>query len=150
MGDGETKEGSGVDARLRVGASHGADTAVDDQEGYARDIKPEGAGPDEPEGMRTRDAGLSPGNSTIHPSRDLAQRARGFGIGGGYERPYRKERAKRGESSHQLYGPLPHSGYYGAGTGMRPFKLGQASFEEEMGWYRKQYGEKTSGYEPKK
>ena len=84
-----------------------------------------------------------------HPSRNLLARSRGFGIGGGYERPYRREKPKPADSDN-MYGPLPHAGYYGAGADSRPFKRGQAGFSDELSWYRSQYGEKTSGYEKRK
>ena len=80
----------------------------------------------------------------------LELRSRGYGIGGGYERPYRKDKAKKADADEELYGPLPHSGYYGAGESARPFKAGQATFQNEMSWYKKQYGESTSGYEKSK
>jgi len=82
--------------------------------------------------------------SKRHPAVNLESRARGFGIGGGYERPYRKSAAKPQQSSEESYGPLPPSGYYGTGLASRPFKPGQATFDNEMGWYRSQYGETTS------
>jgi hypothetical protein len=82
-----------------------------------------------------------------HPSRDLGPRAKGYGIGGGYERPYKKERSGNKDTRKYLYGPLPHAGYYGAGSAERPFKEGQASFSEEIALFRKQYGERTSGFE---
>jgi len=79
-----------------------------------------------------------------HPSRNLEPRARGYGIGGGYERPYRKRTAPpSGESVS--YGPLPHSGYYGAGAGSERFERGRAGYNQELPWYGPQYGEKTSG-----
>jgi len=83
-------------------------------------------------------------HSNGHPSRSLEPRARGYGIGGGYERPYRKRQALADEVK-ESYGPLPHSGYYGAGAGAERFKRGQAGFDEELLWYRAQYGENTSG-----
>jgi hypothetical protein len=82
-----------------------------------------------------------------HPSRVLGLRRRGFGIGGGYERRYQTEQK---EPESDVYGPLPHAGYYGAGTGSRPFKEGEATFNQELSWYRKQYGTQTSGYNEKK
>ena len=88
-------------------------------------------------------------SSKRHPSKSLPARNRGFGIGGGYERPYRKEKSKPADSD-RVYGPLPHSGYYGAGSAERPFKAGQAGFSEEISWYRSQYGENTSGYGKRK
>lgn len=81
--------------------------------------------------------------SGAHPSSSLDARARGYGIGGAYERPYRKPEPSSllGES----YGPNPHSGYYGAGVGTARFKPGSAGFESELSWFRKQYGEETAG-----
>ena len=78
-----------------------------------------------------------------HPSRSLAPRARGYGIGGGYERSYRKRSATAGEHA-EVYGPLPHSGYYGSGVGSERFRRGQAGYNQELSWYGPQYGEKTS------
>ena len=82
----------------------------------------------------------------VHPSRSLVPRARGYGIGGGYETPYRG-RSKPRDEQGECYGPLPHSGYYGAGSGTERFKRGQASFSSELRWYKQQYGERTSGGE---
>lgn len=137
------------DKSLRIGSTHGAQTIEEDETGYARDIGPQGntGGPDPL--SRTQNSGLKK-SKNHHPSRNLEQRKRGYGIGGGYERPYRKERAKPADDSKELYGPLPHAGYYGAGTSVRPFKAGQASFGDELSWYRSQYGENTSGYKKKK
>lgn len=78
-----------------------------------------------------------------HPSRNLAPRARGYGIGGGYEKPYRKRGEPGGEPA-EGYGPLPHSGYYGSGVGAERFQRGQAGYKQELSWYGPQYGEKTS------
>lgn len=78
-----------------------------------------------------------------HPSRNLEPRARGYGIGGGYEKPYRKRTAAADEPA-EVYGPLPHSGYYGSGAGSERFRRGQAGFKQELSWYGPQYGEKTS------
>ena len=78
-----------------------------------------------------------------HPSRSLEPRARGYGIGGGYEKPYRKRAAPADEHA-EVYGPLPHSGYYGSGVGSERFRRGQAGFNQELSWYGPQYGEKTS------
>lgn len=137
------------DKSLRIGSSHGDATDADETTGYARDIAPEGQALETGRESRKRGAGLS-GEVKGHPSRNLQSRARGFGIGGGYERPYRKERPKTSDSDEGLYGPLPHAGYYGTGTGARPFKRGQAGFAGELSWYRSQYGEKTSGYDEAK
>jgi len=79
-----------------------------------------------------------------HPSRNLEPRARGYGIGGGYERPYRKRPAPVSRESDS-YGPLPHSGYYGAGAASERFERGRAGYNQELSWYGPQYGEKTSG-----
>jgi hypothetical protein len=78
-----------------------------------------------------------------HPSRSLEPRARGYGIGGGYERPYR-ERTRPMDHHRESYGPVPHAGYYGAGAGEERFERGQAGFNAELSWYRAQYGESTS------
>ena len=78
-----------------------------------------------------------------HPSRNLGPRSRGYGIGGGYERPYRKP-LDSAEDVTQSYGPLPHSGYYGAGKTSKRFKHGQAGYNEELRWYGPQYGLNSS------
>ena len=82
-------------------------------------------------------------STTPHPSRNLEPRARGYGIGGGYEKPYRKRRAPA--DSRESYGPVPHSGYYGVGAESDRFERGTAGFNKELSWYTAQYGEKTSG-----
>jgi hypothetical protein len=79
-----------------------------------------------------------------HPSRNLQPRARGYGIGGGFEKPYRK-RITPADQRNGSYGPVPHSGYYGAGAGAERFQRGEAGFKKELEWYGAQYGEKTSG-----
>ncbi len=79
-----------------------------------------------------------------HPSRNLEPRARGYGIGGGYERPYRKQ-PRPVDRQNDSYGPVPHSGYYGAGAECDRFEIGQAGYNKELSWYALQYGEKTSG-----
>jgi|GEM_PF-2961144 len=83
-----------------------------------------------------------------HPSRNLAPRARGYGIGGGYEKPYRKQPGQA-DGRNQSYGPVHHSGYYGSAVESGRFELGQAGFNKELTWYTLQYGERTSG-QPKK
>ena len=83
-------------------------------------------------------------SSSSHPSRNLEPRSRGYGIGGGYERPYRK-RPKPADDPQESYGPVPHSGYYGSGAKSERFERGEAGFSTEGSWYAKQYGEKTSG-----
>ncbi|MCI0490078.1 MAG: hypothetical protein L0229_26085 [Blastocatellia bacterium] len=83
---------------------------------------------------------------TSHPSRNLETRAQGYGMGGGYERSYGGDGPKAWAREEGLYGALSHGGYYGAGTSARRFKVGQAGFREELMWYGKQYGDKTSKY----
>ncbi len=83
-------------------------------------------------------------SSGSHPSRSLEPRAKGYGIGGGYERPYRKS-LRPGDHRSESYGPVPHSGYYGAGAGEARFERGQAGYNKELAWYGAQYGESTSG-----
>jgi hypothetical protein len=90
------------------------------------------------------------GASRSHPSRSLGSRSKGYGIGGGIERPYRKDKSTKGDGRRGLYGPLPHSGYYGAGSASRPFKAGQATYSDELELFRNQYGERTSGFEEAK
>ena len=80
---------------------------------------------------------------TTHPSLSLEPRARGYGIGGAYEKPYRSRRPAAREQV-ESYGPLPHSGYYGTGTEPARFNRGQAGFKGELLWYGPQYGEPTS------
>ncbi|HYP28632.1 MAG TPA: hypothetical protein VE262_18115 [Blastocatellia bacterium] len=151
--EGGTAKGAGAEGRdeaSRIGSAHGSETAESERTGYAREIGERGSNEAESSrAVRTSNSGLGSAGR-IHPSRRLELRAKGYGIGGGYERPYRKDKSKPADDRRELYGPLPHSGYYGVGSSQRPFKLGQASFNEEIDWYRKQYGEKTSGYEGKK
>lgn len=80
----------------------------------------------------------------IHPSRSLEPRAKGYGIGGGYEKPRRKP-LRPADQRRESYGPVPHSGYYGAGAGDERFERGQAGYNQELSWYAAQYGESTSG-----
>jgi hypothetical protein len=99
------------------------------------------------------DKKLNDGNSIAtreknsHPSKNLRVRSRGYGVAAGYEKPYRKEDSREVEKEIEIYGPIPHSGYYGTGSGLRPFKTGEASFNEEVDWYGSQYGETTSGFD---
>ena len=83
-------------------------------------------------------------SSGIHPSRSLEARAKGYGIGGGYEKPHRKP-LRPADNRSESYGPVPHSGYYGAGAGDERFERGQAGYNKELSWYAAQYGESTSG-----
>src|SRR5215469_12011363 len=80
-----------------------------------------------------------------HPAWSLEQRKQGFGIGGGYERPYRLRAIGKTDSRTGLYGPIPHAGYYGANDPQRRFSVGQATYSGEISWYKRQFGEKTSG-----
>lgn len=84
-----------------------------------------------------------------HPSRNLSPRAKGYGIGGGFEKPYRKK-IQTANQQRESYGPVPHSGYYGAGAGTERFERGQAGFNKELSWYDAQYGEETSGFDKKR
>ena len=145
----EDEQALATDKGLRIGSAHGAATEYDDVEGYARDIKAKEDGREVSSEVRSQQSGLIKGGKG-HPSRSLELRGRGYGIGGGYERPYNPKSPKAGDSDKELYGPMPHSGYYGAGSSTRPFKIGQASFNDELAWYKSQYGERTSGYEKKK
>jgi hypothetical protein len=140
----------GEDKAARIGSTHGAGTKESERSGYAREIGEKATTePESDRAARTSNSGLTAAGR-LHPSRRLEMRAKGYGIGGGYERPYRKDKSRPADDRRELYGPLPHSGYYGTGDSDRPFKAGQASFNEEIDWYRKQYGQKTSGYEEKK
>ncbi|HEU4389585.1 MAG TPA: hypothetical protein VFV34_17405 [Blastocatellia bacterium] len=82
-----------------------------------------------------------------HPSRNLGARRKGYGIGGGYEKPRKKKETAPADSrSGKDYGAISHGGYYGAGTGIRPFSVGQATFEKEIDWYKNQFGEESTDY----
>ena len=85
-----------------------------------------------------------------HPSRKLEMRTGGYGIAAGYEKPYKRLKVEQRKDKDESYGPIPHSGYYGAGEALRPFKFGEAGFDEELEWYRNQYGKETSGFAKKK
>jgi hypothetical protein len=85
--------------------------------------------------------------NTNHPSRSLPARRRGYGIGGGYEKPRTRGAQKNEQAPPGRYGAIAHGGYYGSGGGSRPFKLGQATFEDEIEWYKAQFGEDSSGFE---
>lgn len=82
-----------------------------------------------------------------HPSVNLEERGKGFGVASGFERKYDKDASKIIDREGEPYGPIPHGGYFGAGIGSRPFKRGQASFNEEICWFGLQYGANTSGFE---
>ena len=85
-----------------------------------------------------------------HPSRKLELRSHGYGIASGYEKPYVRDKTGSAKLEAEQYGPIPHSGYYGAGETLRPFKIGQGGFRQELEWYQNQYGSKTSGFEESK
>src|SRR5690349_21584317 len=117
------------DKAARLGSAHGEQGKWVEKSGYAHDINAMHT----PGGSRGEVRGGA-SRSSRHPSRNLSARARGFGIGGGYERPYRKEKSKPADASSEMYGPLPPGGYYGTGTGARPFERGQARFDDELAW----------------
>ena len=153
-GKGERQAESAVDAAptetagdksARIGSAHGEQGKWVEKCGYARDIN----AINEPGGS-SREVRGGAADQTRHPSRNLSARAKGYGIGGGYERPYRKEKSKSADPNREMYGPLPPGGYYGAGSGSRPFVHGEAGFVDELAWYGSQYGESTSGYEKRK
>src|ERR1044071_1617192 len=77
------------DKSARIGSSHGEAGKWVEKSGYARDIN----AVSQPGGSSEEVRGGAALKSR-HPSRNLSARAKGFGIGGGYERPYRKERPK--------------------------------------------------------
>ena len=103
-------------------------------------------------GTRTTKGGDQwvPNAEKPHPSRKLEMRSGGYGIAAGYEKPYKRLKSEESKDRDQSYGPIPHSGYYGSGESLRPFKFGQAGFDKELEWYRNQYGRETSGYAKKK
>ena len=103
-------------------------------------------------GTRTAKGGDQwvPNAGKPHPSRKLEMRSCGYGIAAGYEKPYKRTKGEQKQARDESYGPIPHSGYYGAGEALRPFKVGQAGFDKELDWYRNQYGKETSGYSKKK
>jgi hypothetical protein len=87
------------------------------------------------------------GSSALeHPSRNLALRRKGFGIGGGYEKPYRKKERSRTDSERGTYGAVAQTGHYGAGKSAERFEVGEAGYRDELDWYRAQFGEKTSDF----
>ena len=137
-------EETAADKSARIGRSHGEAGKWVEKSGYARDINAISQPGASAEAVRGGAALKS-----RHPSRHLSARAKGFGIGGGYERPYRKEKQKPSDSN-EMYGPLPPGGYYGTGVGARPFERGEAGFSGEIDWYRTQYGETTVGYQKRK
>src|SRR5215831_13311595 len=79
-----------------------------------------------------------------HPVWSLEERKDGFGIGGAFERPYRRPPAGRTDSRKGLYGPIPHAGYYGANDSRQRFGVGQATYKEEIALLERQWVEKTS------
>jgi hypothetical protein len=105
-------------------------------------------GPDGPKLSGSGDSWIS-NTESFHPSRRLDLRAKGYGIAAGYEKPYKRDAPRDTSVRGDSYGPIPHSGYYGAGEARTPFKIGQAGFKEELEWYKRQYGRETSGYDNK-
>lgn len=83
-----------------------------------------------------------------HPSRSLAARREGFGIGGGYERPYKQREVSRSDNKAGLYGPIAEGGHFVSGDADQRFAIGQAGFKEEQSLYKSQFGEQTSGAFP--
>src|SRR5215467_11974880 len=81
-----------------------------------------------------------------HPSRSLAARRNGFGIGGGYERAYRQKETARSDNKNGLYGAIAEGGFFVSGKADQRFAIGQAGFKEEQSLYKNQFGEQTSGY----
>jgi len=84
-----------------------------------------------------------------HPSRSLAARKNGFGIGGGYEHPYKRKEGARSDNKIKLYGPIAEGGHFVSGDAGQRFTIGQAGFNEEQSLYESQFGERTSGYKEK-
>lgn len=78
-----------------------------------------------------------------HPSLNLQQRVDGFGIGGGHERPYKRNESPTSRLHPTSYGPIPHSGYYGSAESSLRFRLGQATFNQEISLYKSQFGQET-------
>src|SRR5438045_6092695 len=87
-GDASVAETAG-NQRKRIGSAHGEQGKWVEKSGYARDINANSAQGGSSEEVRGGAASKPP-----HPSRNLSARARGFGIGGGYERPYRKAKPR--------------------------------------------------------
>ena len=73
-------------------------------------------------GIRTAKGGDQwvPNVEKPHPSRKLELRSGGYGIAAGYEKPYKRARGEQQKGKDESYGPIPHSGYYGAGESLRP------------------------------
>ena len=80
-----------------------------------------------------------------HPSRSLTARRNGFGIGGGYERPYKQRQAARADNEAAQYGAIAEGGIFASGKADQRFAIGQAGFKDEQSLYKKQFGEQTSG-----
>jgi hypothetical protein len=77
-----------------------------------------------------------------HPSKSLGIRGKGFGIASGFEKLYVKSNDEE-VKNNDIFSAIPHSGYFGSGIGLRPFKRLEATFGNELDWYEKQYCEKT-------
>jgi hypothetical protein len=82
-----------------------------------------------------------------HPSLSLAARRNGFGIGGGYERPYKQKETARADNKEAQYGAIAEGGIFASGEADQRFAIGQAGFKDEQSLYKKQFGEQTSGSE---
>jgi hypothetical protein len=82
-----------------------------------------------------------------HPSRSLTARRNGFGIGGGYEHPYRQKETARADNKAAQYGAIAEGGKFASGEADQRFAIGQAGFKDEQSLYKNQFGEETSGSE---
>lgn len=91
------------------------------------------------------DSGIKRATAQKHPSKNLESRKTGFGIGGGYEKRIGEKERSQMDSHKGLYGPVPHSGYFGGANSQSRFDLGKATFGSEVGLYHDQFGKKTSG-----
>jgi hypothetical protein len=101
---------------------------------------------------RTSDDVTVPKITTVqgHPSHSLAARRNGFGIGGGYERPYKHKEGSRSDNAAGLYSAIAEGGHFVSGDADQRFRIGQAGFKQEQSLYKSQFGEQTSGYNENK
>jgi len=103
-----------------------------------------------PDKRDTQDVTIPPAPSgERHPSRSLSARKNGFGIGGGYERPYKQKETTRSDNKAGLYGAIAEGGFFASGDADQRFAIGQAGFKDEQSLYKSQFGQQTSGYKPK-
>src|SRR5215813_13041367 len=101
-----------------------------------------------PDNRDSQDVTIPPKNTGAqqHPSQSLAARKRGFGIGGGYERPYKQRESARSDNQTGPYGAIAEGGFFSSGNADQRFAIGQAGFKNELPLYKKQFGEQTSGW----